>query len=160
MDSRTSTSKLKIGSTGPSPVRPQTGTARVTWIDTAKGFATFLVIVGHVIPGLVNGGVMPRSSASDFLNTWIYAFHMPLFFLLAGLFAVRSARRTASEYLIDKLRVIAYPYALWTIIQVSLMNLGNGSTNHQAPALGWQSLLTALLFQPVMEFWLDRKSVV
>ena len=55
--------------------------------------------------------------------------------------------------MIDKLKVIVYPYALWTIIQVSLMNLGNGNTNHQAPALGWQSLLTALLLQPVMEFW-------
>lgn len=126
---------------------------RVEWVDTAKGFATFLVIVGHVVPGLINGGVMPNSPEAEFLNRWIYSFHMPMFFLLGGLFAMRSARRSTGEYVVDKLKVVLYPYVVWTLIQVLVMSLGRGATNHQAPPLTAAAVGRALLVEPVMEFW-------
>ena len=44
---------------------------RIRWIDYAKGIAAGLVLVGHFVP--------LRS-----LQIFIYSFHMPLFFFLAG----------------------------------------------------------------------------
>lgn len=48
-------------------------TNRIEWIDVAKGIGIMLVILGHTID-------LNYSSI-------IYTFHMPLFFLLSGLFA-------------------------------------------------------------------------
>ncbi len=44
---------------------------RVKWLDMVKGFGIILVVYGHNFP---------------FLEKYIYTFHMPLFFLLAGIF--------------------------------------------------------------------------
>ena len=54
-----------------------TMTKRIEWIDTAKGIGLICVILGHMrVP---------------YLSTWIYTFHMPLFFFLSG--AVFSGRQ-------------------------------------------------------------------
>ncbi|WP_027218055.1 acyltransferase family protein [Butyrivibrio fibrisolvens] len=53
------------------------GTKRVEWLDFAKGIGVILVIMGHM-PSIVPNNV----------RIWIYSFHMPLFFLVAGYFAV------------------------------------------------------------------------
>lgn len=45
---------------------------RINWIDFAKGVAIILVVIGHVIPESIN------------LFGFIYAFHMPFFFIMAG----------------------------------------------------------------------------
>lgn len=45
---------------------------RIEWIDMAKGIAIILVIVGHTI------------DYSSPLRSFIFSFHMPLFFILAG----------------------------------------------------------------------------
>lgn len=44
---------------------------RVEWIDMAKGIGLLFVFLGHL--------------KTPFLATWIYTFHMPLFFFLSGL---------------------------------------------------------------------------
>jgi fucose 4-O-acetylase-like acetyltransferase len=44
---------------------------RVEWIDVCKGIGIFLVVLGHVY----------QDSPT---KTWIYSFHMPLFFFLSG----------------------------------------------------------------------------
>ena len=45
---------------------------RIAIIDIAKGIGIFLVFAGHLF------------TAGEFLNDFIYTFHMPLFFFLAG----------------------------------------------------------------------------
>lgn len=45
---------------------------RIGWIDIAKGFSTLCVIAGHTI------------SVASPLRRYIFSFHMPLFFVLAG----------------------------------------------------------------------------
>ena len=42
-------------------------------IDIARGLACLLVVVGHV------------PTIPSFLHTWIYSFHMPLFFIISGI---------------------------------------------------------------------------
>ncbi|HFI0408428.1 TPA: acyltransferase family protein [Streptococcus suis] len=59
----------------------------VKWVNIAKGFAIFLVVYGHVIDGLAESGYMFPSY--NMQHGVIYAFHMPLFFFLSGLFLNR-----------------------------------------------------------------------
>ena len=52
---------------------------RLEYIDILRGFAIFLVVLGHV---LEHAGLK-----DDFLFYFIYSFHMPLLFVLAVLLA-------------------------------------------------------------------------
>ncbi len=68
---------------------------RIEWIDTAKGIGLICVILGHL-------GV-------PYLSTWIYTFHMPLFFFLSG--AVFSGEKYSfTEYVKRKLKSLVLPY--------------------------------------------------
>lgn len=44
---------------------------REKWLESTKGVGIFLMVLGH-------------SSVSPNIKLWIYGFHMPLFFILAG----------------------------------------------------------------------------
>lgn len=68
---------------------------RIEWIDTAKGIGLICVILGHLnVP---------------YLSTWIYTFHMPLFFFLSG--AVFSGGKyNFKEYLKRKIKSLVLPY--------------------------------------------------
>ena len=56
---------------------------RINWIDYAKGIGIILVVGIDMIRGLST-----QISPSFFYisDTFVYGFHMPLFFLMAGLF--------------------------------------------------------------------------
>lgn len=126
---------------------------RVAWIDFAKGIAVLLVVIGHVIPGLLNAGLISADHPLNLVAAWIYAFHMPVFFFLAGMFALRSAQRTVGEFLADKFRVIVYPYLLWSLIQLAIMGLMGSVTNLGAVTLTPITVARYLLFDPFMQFW-------
>lgn len=58
---------------------------REPFLDGLKGFGCLLVILGHVLSGYLDAGTFPGSYGSLYgPRTWIYSFHMPLFFLLSG----------------------------------------------------------------------------
>lgn len=67
---------------------------RVSWIDMAKGYGVLFVIYAHL-------GV-------DFLWTWMYSFHLPLFFFLSGY--VFNANRKFTEFVAKKCKNILVPY--------------------------------------------------
>lgn len=48
------------------------------------------------------------------LRSWVYLFHMPAFFLLAGLFASKAVGRSWRIFLENKVKTLIYPYVLWT----------------------------------------------
>jgi acyltransferase len=55
---------------------------RLYWVDTAKAIGMFMVYYGHVVETMVNAGFQIAFGQFKF----IYSFHMPLFFLIAGFF--------------------------------------------------------------------------
>jgi len=122
---------------------------RIAWVDTAKGYGIALVVLGHAILGLLNGGVMGRGRAVDFAVDAIYAFHMPLFFFLSGLFIRRSAGRPWGEFGLDRLRTIAYPYLVWSLISV-VIKAGLGSAVTRPRGL---AEMGRILIQPIEQFW-------
>ena len=69
-------------------------TDRIAWIDIAKGYGILFVIFAHLDVGI--------------LGTWIYTFHMPLFFLLSGyVFGLKYDFRT---FVNKKIHSIVIPY--------------------------------------------------
>jgi fucose 4-O-acetylase-like acetyltransferase len=89
-------------------------------VDIVKGIAIILVAYGHTAQGMVHRGWWASSGAA-FSHTFIYSFHMPAFFFVAGLFVTGSiAKRGSGRFATDKLKTILYPYVLFAIISVAL----------------------------------------
>ncbi len=75
-------------------------THRLTEIDFIKGFGILLVLIGH-------------SGISGFPYVWIYGFHMPLFFIVSGLFYKRKSFR---EFTISNCRRLLFPWIIFAFI--------------------------------------------
>ncbi|WP_282115102.1 acyltransferase [Pseudoalteromonas arctica] len=105
--------------------------SRSDWIDYAKGLGIILVVYGHVARGLYNSGVHINEGAYQLIDSFIYSFHMPLFFFLSGFFLLSSLKKKSGKELIfKKVDTIFYPYVLWSVLQgtieVSLSKVTNG----------------------------------
>lgn len=74
--------------------------ARLEWVDVAKGIGIILVVTGHV---------WTRGPVRDL----IYAFHMPLFFLLSG---YMSRPRPMADFAMRQLRAMVMPYIAFLLL--------------------------------------------
>jgi fucose 4-O-acetylase-like acetyltransferase len=90
--------------------------SRVAWIDCCKGICIVLVVYGHVAGGLEATDTIKPGSIFIGVREWIYLFHMPVFFFLSGLFARKACTRPFGEFLLGRLKTLAYPYVVWTWI--------------------------------------------
>ncbi len=124
--------------------------SRVDWVDAAKGFGIILVVVGHAIRGLLHARILTETSSAQCIDTWIYAFHMPLFFFLTGLFIAKSAEKnTLAHFVFDKLATLAYPYFVWSIVTILLKTaLGSAPTTPRS-----LHDLPLIFYQPIEQYW-------
>lgn len=128
----------------------QKNTNRILWIDYSKGIGIFLVVLGHLNRSFINANIMFNSPMIDFIDRWIYAFHMPLFFFLSGLFFYETIQKQSLNiFIIRKIKTIAYPYIIWSIFQGILQIKLKGVTNNQ---ITWGNIF-AIWYQPIMQFW-------
>ena len=58
---------------------------RIEWLDDLKGFAIFLIVLGHVLATFANMTKALPHEVSNVLFKFIYSFHVPLFFIIAGI---------------------------------------------------------------------------
>ncbi|MBE6418593.1 MAG: acyltransferase [Akkermansiaceae bacterium] len=81
---------------------------RIEWIDSIRGIAILLVVMGH----------LSYTQYNENLKFAIYSFHMPMFFLLAGCTAELSIRRASSllGFIKNKFWVLFIPYAVWNFL--------------------------------------------
>lgn len=77
-------------------------TERVVGVDLAKVLTMWMVIFDHI--GLENRGV----------SDWIWTFHMPLFFLVSGLFFRSDC--SFKKQIIKDVKHLLLPFLLWHII--------------------------------------------
>jgi fucose 4-O-acetylase-like acetyltransferase len=104
----------------PDTREPITSGIRSNVVDIVKGIAILLVVYGHTAQGLVHRGWWTGPGAS-YSRTFIYSFHMPAFFFVAGLFVTGSiAKRGNKRFAVDKLQTILYPYVLFAIISAAI----------------------------------------
>lgn len=121
---------------------------RIQWIDTAKGLAIILVVYGHALEGVFYSVGM-NAQNYDFQHAIIYAFHMPLFFILSGFFLNSWLTRSPVIALKQKAKTLLVPYIIWSIIQGTFMILAKSSSVSQ---MGWKRLLL-IPINPIDQFW-------
>lgn len=122
---------------------------RYDWVDYAKGIGIILVVYGHAVRGVFASPIHLSEHFFHISDTAIYAFHMPLFFFLSGLFAARSLAKGSRAFAWSKLKTIAYPYILWSLVQGGIQIVLSGYTNHP---MSWRSL-AAIGWDPIGQFW-------
>jgi fucose 4-O-acetylase-like acetyltransferase len=136
-----------VASGSPFQIEASNVTKRLVWIDSAKGFAIILVILGHVI-----GGVMARGWASNdgpfkHVYDYIYLFHMPLFFMISGIFAIESARVSPVNALISRTESIAWPYLFWEfLVRTAVLPFARAFMSNPPPDVGWVVRFDQALF--------------
>lgn len=87
---------------------------RMVWVDVAKGGAIALVVLGHALRGLYAKGLVPEDFFRS-IDGAIYAFHMPLFFMISGFFFFGWAGRAALTEQIGRVtQRLLVPLILWT----------------------------------------------
>lgn len=109
---------------------------RKRYVDWMKTIAIILVIVGHT------------NFANSWCKSWIYAFHMPLFFFASGLVLKQEP---LGSWFSKKSRALLVPFVLWGLIYAefsfeSLAKLIYGSYRMISAA----GSLTSLWFLPAM----------
>ena len=72
---------------------------KVNWVDSLKGFAIILVVLGHI---------------SSPLTSFIYSFHMPLFFIVSGFF-LNPTNELKSE-IIKSFKRLFKPFFIYLIL--------------------------------------------
>lgn len=122
--------------------------ARTRWLDSARGAGVILVVIGHVERGLTDAGIA-ASEAFEGFDLALYTFHMPLFFLLAGVNSGRSIAQSWFVLLRRKIVTIVYPYVLWSLVQGSVVAVMAQSTNGEHH---WRDLLY-IGWRPIGQFW-------
>lgn len=127
------------------------GRQRIEWVDAAKGFGIVLVVAGHELRGLLTAGIITDDGIARLVDRWIYSFHMPLFFFLAGLFVPKAFHRwnKVGSFLKDKLATVAYPYFVWSILTI-LLKSSLGSIPNTPRTL---SDIPQIIYAPVEQYW-------
>jgi fucose 4-O-acetylase-like acetyltransferase len=124
-------------------LEPITSGTRSNVVDIVKGVAIILVVLGHTAQGMVHRGWWDKSGAA-FTHTFIYSFHMPAFFFVAGLFVTGSiAKRGNKRFALDKLKTILYPYVLFALISVAIEPM-IGRFKSGTHAFHWNAFLMSL----------------
>lgn len=99
---------------------------RISEIDVAKGIGIILVVFAHV-------------NYTPFLLEYIYSFHMPLFFVLAGLVFDKERYLSFADFLKRRVKNLICPYILFALLSVlfeCIINVyGNGFSSDTVYAL-------------------------
>jgi fucose 4-O-acetylase-like acetyltransferase len=131
-------------------VSAQQNQSRDDWVDLAKGIGIVLVVYGHVARGLETAGLYPDQQVFELIDSVIYSFHMPLFFVLSGLYFLPTLKHYGSGSLIGrKVDTLIYPYIIWSVIQGSIEVALSHFTNSHT---GIGEVLS-ILWQPHDQFW-------
>lgn len=94
---------------------------RIPELDVFKGLAIILVVSGHVILKNWEGALDSHPA-----YTWIYSFHMPLFFFISGfLIHYTFADKCAMKGLEKKALSLLVPYFVWCFLIAPFVNGSN-----------------------------------
>lgn len=126
---------------------------REVWLDGLKGFGCLLVILGHVLSGYLDAGTFPGYYGPLYsLRTWIYSFHMPLFFLLSGFTCTLAYFRDGKlrrDHFFRQLWDLIWVYTVFALLQWGIKQLVPDLVN-EAYSL---DDLKGIFVKPLGNFW-------
>jgi len=76
---------------------------RLDWLDAGKGLGMLLVMMGH-------------ADIPEYLKTYIYTFHMPLFFFLSGYLFKIEKYPNLKVFLIKRTKSLVLPYLCFSLV--------------------------------------------
>lgn len=126
--------------------------SRIETFDVWKGIIIFLVVLGHAAGGIIHSVPLSfedEGNAVVVLFHFIYSFHMPAFFLIAGVFSSSWLKKSFNLALRDKIKRLMIPYFIWGFILASAMQVAGGYTNG---GLGLKEYLWSPVI-PFSEYW-------
>lgn len=85
---------------------------RIQFVDSLKGFAIICVVWGHSIQHFRNG----HDAFTNPMFEIIYSFHMPLFFLISGMFFKSSLKYNFRKFFKKKAGQLLLPCFVWAVI--------------------------------------------
>ncbi|ABS63249.1 acyltransferase 3 [Parvibaculum lavamentivorans DS-1] len=116
---------------------------RIDWIDAVKGLTIILVVMEHTTFGVSNAiGQMPAIFGA--IAEFAKPFRMPLFFLVAGLFAYKALYGDLRKFIDGKVVHFAYFYVLWSVIQIGIKMIPHSGA--------WNVTYVDLLMIPIQPF--------
>jgi fucose 4-O-acetylase-like acetyltransferase len=123
---------------------------RISWVDLAKGIGIILVVYGHVLRGINSAHMGLSKKFFTDSDTLVYGFHMPLFFLLSGLFVEKWVKKGFAKAVSQKALTLLVPYLMWSLIQGAINVEMSSLTNS---GMTWKQLFTDILVNPFGQFW-------
>lgn len=81
---------------------------RIQSFDILKFFAIFLVVWGHCVQWLVS-----TECSTEPVYRVIYSFHMQLFMMISGFFALSSIKLSTKEFVFKKFMQLIWPCIIW-----------------------------------------------
>lgn len=103
---------------------------RLGAMDSAKGIGIVLVVFGHAWRGAMGAQVLPEGPLFRLVDYAVYAFHMPLFFLLSGLLFLQTVWKYDTGTLLrGRVTRLLWPMALWTWVFFSLKLVAGDEAN-------------------------------
>lgn len=81
---------------------------RLYYLDNARGLSILCVMIGHIYSG------------DNALITWIYSFHVPLFFIISGalLYYKNIVNKNFFDLTISRIKSILIPYIMFSIVNI------------------------------------------
>lgn len=109
---------------------------RVQWLDVAKGITIILMVLGH-------------TSIPNCLSNFIFAFHMPLFFIASG-WCTNWTKDNYGAFVLKKLRTLGIPFLVYSVAVILIARLSGYQEIEWRGVLakGWEGY--ALWFVPVL----------
>lgn len=127
-------------------------TDREIWIDSVKLCACVLVAVGHLLQSMVSSELILPNPFLTWLETTIYTFHVPLFFLCSGYLHQKNSQvkefSAWGRHILKKLVTLGIPYIVFSVITWGLKVAFSNEVNFRAG-----SLSTALFAVPMSPYW-------
>ena len=122
---------------------------RYRWIDHAKTLAILLVVLGHVWRGVSDSGLMTDARLFAAVDTAIYYFHMPFFFMLSGFLFPKALQKPWTAFVTRQAETIIWPYVLWSLILMGTKAALGGSVNHPVSVTD----IVSIPWEPFSIFW-------
>ena len=123
---------------------------REAWVDILKGIAIIFVVLGHVVTSYHNSNMLLSARIFNFVGIFVYAFHMPLFFVISGYLAGKSKKNdTVGKKILGKCICYGIPYVIFSVVSVTLKLLARSVVN---TPLGLMDLLMIVVY-PISYLW-------
>lgn len=122
---------------------------RVEWVDGAKGVGIILVVIGHTLRGLESARILSFQGYFGQIDHAIYSFHMPLMFLVSGLFLYKTLPQNWFRYVLKHAQRLIWPLILWTYVFFFCKIVAGQSANNP---VNWQDF-PFIPLPPKEHFW-------